>query len=395
MAIQRPIFAGTIDGKNVWSYKNRLDYSLETVEERLELVKDCLNIVKEGEHEFTNDKFLVDVWDTGICKAELSKTDFLWSETNIASTLENYANYLLAMDDKNTKETYKIYTDEKKFQSALNKEKKYINTHGDELSYDDKVSFKIFIPQGNYKLDPKPSIKKSDLDKYPPLKDYQNYLDYMSAIIKSTEKKQELVDVLNSRGITQYDNEGKLWSYLVRNIGEIKKDMLKCKELLELPIKWKAPLKDSGYRNLDDFDMFDEEHVSMALKVYRDLKIVDFQNDLDCIIYDLGQLLNKCSLSIEQQEILRLWQMGYKNRDIANMLNISEVKVGRTMKMIINKIISLYEESYEDYYTLNIIKGTYKTCKECGKVKLINKFSPNGKHGYRPSCKECRNKGKK
>ena len=83
MALPRPIYSGTIDDKNIWSYKGLLDYTVEDLDERMEIVRDCLNIVKEGEHEFTNDKFLVDVWDTGICKAELSKTDFLWSETNI------------------------------------------------------------------------------------------------------------------------------------------------------------------------------------------------------------------------------------------------------------------------------------------------------------------------
>ena len=51
-------------------------------------------------------------------------------------------------------------------------------------------------------------------------------------------------------------------------------------------------------------------------------------------------------------------------------------------------------KDYEDWYYLNIAKGTYKTCSTCGEVKLISEFTKNSKEHdiYKPECKECRNK---
>ena len=46
-------------------------------------------------------------------------------------------------------------------------------------------------------------------------------------------------------------------------------------------------------------------------------------------------------------------------------------------------------KEYEEWYYLNIRKGTYKKCSKCGEVKLISQFSKNGNR-LRGNCKDCK-----
>ena len=65
--------------------------------------------------------------------------------------------------------------------------------------------------------------------------------------------------------------------------------------------------------------------------------------------------------------------------------------VQNSIKSCVKIIINQYEKKYTDWYYLNICKGTYKTCNDCGEVKLISEFHKNGNR-YMPMCKVCRNK---
>lgn len=395
MAIARPIFKGTYEGKNIWDYKCKLDYSIEDLDTRKEEIYKLLNIVKEGDCEFTNDLFWKEVWDTGVCKSELNTTDFLWSETNIATTLEGLANYLLAKDDKDTKTNYKIYKKENDFRDALYKEKKAIIKYGEEISPDGESGFKILIPTGNYKLDPKPCIKKSDLNKIELLNDYQRYLDYLSNIMKNDNLKAELLNTLKKRGITRYTKESQLYGFLINTTGEIKKDMLALKKHYEQPIKWKQPLKDGGFKSYEELDMMDKKHVTELLRLHRETEVVDFQNDLDCIIYDLNNLINECEFTETQLKVLKMYSRGMTLEKIADALDIKQHSViNRHINAIINKIIKKYEEHYLDWYKLNVVKGVYKKCSQCEEIKLIELFNkePKGTLGVKSKCKKCQNK---
>ena len=65
-------------------------------------------------------------------------------------------------------------------------------------------------------------------------------------------------------------------------------------------------------------------------------------------------------------------------------------------KKIPGLIASAAEDEYLDYYYLNEEKGKYKRCSRCGQVKLAHNkyFSKNktSKDGFYSICKECRNK---
>ena len=84
MAILNGRFTGEVEGKTVNSYTNQLDYSIESLDKRKELISEVLNLDEIG----SKDTFWMDVWDMANCKVSLNKIDALWTDTNIAQLLE-------------------------------------------------------------------------------------------------------------------------------------------------------------------------------------------------------------------------------------------------------------------------------------------------------------------
>jgi uncharacterized protein (DUF983 family) len=65
------------------------------------------------------------------------------------------------------------------------------------------------------------------------------------------------------------------------------------------------------------------------------------------------------------------------------MLNVTQQMIYKQIDVISSKIVAVAEEEIEDWYYLNIAKGTYRKCPKCGKVKLASRFNNKNK------CKEC------
>lgn len=167
--------------------------------------------------------------------------------------------------------------------------------------------------------------------------------------------------------------------------------MLEVKKQLQMPIIWKAPLKDNGKADYDMLDMFNKNVVKELLRVH---KQVDLQDDLSCILVDLENLINKIEFTERQQEVLELWSNGIEEVPIAKELNVKQQVIHKILNSIVDRIVKQYEEDYEDWYYLNIRKGTYKKCSRCNEVKLINQFDKDktGKLGVRGYCKKCYNR---
>ena len=144
MAIVNGRFNGEIEGKNIFSYSNKLNYNIENLEERKRLVSDVLNLDSIG----SKDKFWVDVWDIGNCKVSLNKTDALWTDTNVAQLLEGMGTYLIAKDSSEEKE------DKKRF----SRPKKEISMNAD-YSYDE---YEFIKNDKNYRLDPPDEVYSKD-----------------------------------------------------------------------------------------------------------------------------------------------------------------------------------------------------------------------------------------
>ena len=66
--------------------------------------------------------------------------------------------------------------------------------------------------------------------------------------------------------------------------------------------------------------------------------------------------------------------------------------INKHIDLIVNKIVNKNWDLYEEWYYLNICKGTYKKCSKCNEIKLTSQFDKNGSRGYKSMCKQCRKK---
>lgn len=384
-------FFSKIDGKGIYDY-TKLDTNINDLEGRIQYVYDLLNVIKDKNGiEFSNDEFWNEIFEQRPNKTSYidlipnNETE-LYSDSNVAKTLEMLSNYILWCDpDKNKKEYIKVYDNEKKFQEAISKDRKYYNEHGEVMN--DMVI--ILGKKENYKKAKDEKVTAEDLKKYPELREYKKEIDRLSSYIRE-DRLYEFVEYMQNKGHTRIKTEKQAKSFLVNHIGELKRDMLQAKIKLVRPIVWKAPLKDEGGADWNELDTLDITHVKALLQLYREKEEYDFTSDIDCILYDLGQILKKVKFTKKQNEVLNLWMGGMTVKNIAKELNRKLPSITGMLDTIVKNIVQAYEEELEDWYYLNICKGKYKKCNVCGEVKLVNKFNKNGKQGLMPMCKKCR-----
>ena len=384
-------FFSKIDGKGIYDY-TKLDTNINDLEGRIQYIYDLLNVIKDKNGiEFSNDEFWNEIFEQRPNKTSYidlipnNETE-LYSDSNVAKTLEMLSNYILLCDPyKNKKEYIKVYDNEKKFQEAISKDRKYYNEHGEVMN--DMVI--ILGKKENYKKAKDEKVTAEDLKKYPELREYKKEIDRLSSYIRE-DRLYEFVEYMQNKGHTRIKTEKQAKSFLVNHIGELKRDMLQAKIKLVRPIVWKAPLKDEGGADWNELDTLDITHVKALLQLYREKEEYDFTSDIDCILYDLGQVLKKVKFTDKQKEVLDLWMKGGTIKNIAKELNKPTGKVCNFLDRIVNKIVEIYEEELEDWYYLNVCKGEYKKCNVCGEIKLTNKFNKNGKQGLMPMCKKCR-----
>ena len=377
-------FYGKINGKSIGSFL-KFNYNLNTCEERIDFVNEVLEMYRVDGVEFYNEYF-DEVYDQdrkfGKIDIVIGKDKSQYTESNIASALEMIANYILAVDEKDKGINYKIYTSEELFNRAC-REYNVINSvakanGGLDMNYGENISeaFPIFQLPKNFKKVKDLKVEKKDLEKYPPMKDYTDFYEYL---------KEESKRLWNTKGLSKEDMVRR--SKIKKILPEIKKDIIEVKKQLQMPIIWKAPLKDNGSADYDELDMFDKNVVKVLLQVH---KQVDLQDDLSCILVDLDNLINNIKFTERQYEVLELWRNGLTIENISKELHVKENTVSITLDRAIDSIVKQYEKEYEEWYYLNIRKGTYKKCSKCGEVKLISQFDKKGKQGLQSRCKKCR-----
>ena len=379
-------FYGKIGGKHIGNFLN-FNYKLNTCEDRIAFVNEVLEMYKVDGVEFYHEYF-DEVYDQERKHSKIDlvidKSKSTYTTSNIASSLELIANYILAVDDVDDKVNYKIYTSEELFKRAC-QEFNVINdvakaNGGLDMKYEEEgnksiEAFPFFQLPKNYKKVKDLKLEKEDLEKYPPMKDYYEFYNYL---------KEESKRLWGTKNLSKEEmvRRGKIKKLLP----EIKKDMMDAKKQLQMPIIWKSPLKDSGGADYDLLDMFDKEVVKELLRVH---KGVDLQDDLSCILVDLENLINKIEFTDRQRKVLELWSNGLATGEISKKLKLDPSTVTKCLNGVVDLIIKQYEKEYEEWYYLNIRKGEYKKCSKCGEVKLVSQFDKNGKKGLRSCCKKC------
>lgn len=383
-------FYGKIDNKGIYDYQIDKDkYKLETVEERIEYIKELLNLKYIDGVELNEDLFWDEIFEQKNEKRSHinlspNANEDLATDSNICKLLESLGTYILQPDEEYRKKNkLKIYNNEEEFQKALKKEKSYIHKYGEQINEDDPMI--VLKSVQNIKLVPKRTINKEYINEHEELQCYQDLINHLNEI----QKNKELQNNINKK-LNQNKNEG--WfkykcDYMKSSLRSDMEYVQNSYNPLYIP---KKLLKDNGAVTWDCLDVLDTTHVKPLLQLYREKEEYNFTSDIDCILYDLGRVLKKVKFTDKQKEVLDLWMKGGTIKNIAKELNKPTGKVCNFLDRIVNKIVEIYEEELEDWYYLNVCKGEYKKCNVCGEIKLTNKFNKNGKQGLMPMCKKCR-----
>ena len=383
-------FYGKIDNKGIYDYQIDKDkYKLETIEERIEYIKELLNLQYINGVELNGDLFWDEIFEQKNEKRSHinlspNANEDLATDSNICKLLESLGTYILQPDKEYRKKNkLKIYNNEEEFQKALKKEKSYVCRYGEQINEDDPMI--ILKPVQNIKLVPKRTINKEYINEHEELRCYQDLINHLNEI----QENKELQNNINKK-LNQNKNEG--WfkykcDYMKSSLRSDMEYVQNSYNPLYIP---KKLLKDNGAVTWDCLDVLDTTHVKPLLQLYREKEEYNFTSDIDCILYDLGRVLKKVKFTDKQKEVLDLWMKGGTIKNIAKELNKPTGKVCNFLDRIVNKIVEIYEEELEDWYYLNVCKGEYKKCNVCGEIKLTNKFNKNGKQGLMPMCKKCR-----
>ena len=307
-------FLASIDGVTANELNRVMDRTLDNYEER----KACIEDTLEGTTFF--EEYFTDYYNVNA-----SQNDYLSLENNVCKVLENYASYLLNSKDIDDEETevYKFYYDESEFMRAINKDVKY-DDKGQEV-----IDF-LLANQSNYKKAKDQKITAADLNRNDVvgevLRDYQSY-----------------VDLLNNSNMQAYRRN--------RLKGEVQRDMILAKDaLLRVHGYNLRYFSESTKPNLELFDFADfnqlkgytvdgvDPHYSKVDGLLRMKFNGDFQNDFQCILYDLDILIEKTKLTDREKECLNYFRNGLTNTKIGDIIGIAESTTRENIDRAIKKV---------------------------------------------------------
>lgn len=346
----------------------KLDYSLETPEERNELVKAILEETPEPSPAY----------------------------------LESLADYLILCMEKQERKERKILTDNRL--TTVNKR---------ELSFEGLVSqfengedgiYSLITEDKNTIFQPKVSITKKDLEEIPYLRQLRESIDYWESRMKTATGRDAFI--IKKTLIEQRKDQ-----YIIKNDFRqpiIPKKLTRSKSYI--------PLNDTtheftatGYPIPEGVSLLDPKVVSAILCNYSRLKedsYGNFEADTWYLMYDFDELCSKALAEFPLYERIVEYKIdGRQNLEIQALIE-QEFGVKHSLeyisslwrKKIPNLIASAAEDEFLNWYYLNEDYGRYKRCSRCGQIKLAHNkyFSKNktSKDGFYSICKACRNKKK-
>ena len=346
----------------------KLDYSLQTPEERNELVQQILAEPREK---------------------PLSP-----------AYLDVLADYLILCMEKQERKERKILTDNR--MTTVNKRETSFEGLVSQFENGEDGIYGIMTEDKNQIFQPKVSITPQDLEDIQPLRQLREAIDFWEDKATTAQGRDAMI--------------------IKKTLIELHRDQYVIKNAYRRPIVFTQAVRSSkNYIPLDGeitigedrlphssgVTLLDPKVCSAILCNYSRLKQDswgNFESDTWYLVYDFE---NICDKALEKyplyMKIVEYKIDGMQNIDIQAAIQ-QEFGIKHSVEYISSLwrkkipmlIASAAEDEYLDWYFTKEEKGTYKKCSRCGEIKLANNkyFSINktSKDGFYSICKKCRNR---
>ena len=346
----------------------KLDYTLETPEERNELVQ---NILNEFEQE---------------------------GETPHPNYLDALADYLISCMEKQEKKERKILTENRMVTIG----KRETSFEGLALQFENGEDgiYTLMTSDKNQIFQPKVSITKKDREDIPLLQQLKDSIDYW-------EEKQKTATGRDAYIIKKTLIELRKDQYIIKNAYRrpIVFTAITHSGKNYIPLDGEVTVDENGHISFTGVTLLDPKVCSAILCNYSRLKQDswgNFESDTWYLMHDFDTI---CEKALQDYPIyLRIVEYkidGLQNLDIQESLQ-AEFGIKHSLeyisslwrKKIPQLIASAAEDEFLYWYYLQEERGQYKKCGRCGQIKLANNkyFSINktSKDGYYSICKSCR-----
>ena len=345
----------------------KLDYSLETPEERNQLVQKILAETPDPSPKY----------------------------------LEILADYLILCMEKQERKEKKILTENR--MTTVNKREMSYEGLASQLENGEDGIYNLIHENKNQIFQPKVTITKKDLQEIEVLQQLREAIESWEAKLKVTEGKDAFII---KRAVIEMRKD----QYIIKDAYRkpiIPKNIITPKHSLKLNGEIGLAVSDTDYTTKSGIVLTDSKVCSTILCNYSKLKAecdANFDGDLYYLLESFDELTTIALKDYPLYEKIVLYKVdGVQNVEIANRIQL-EFGIKHTPEYISclwrNKIPKLIASAAEDqwlyWYYLNVEKGQYKKCSRCGQIKLAHNkyFSKNktSKDGLYSICKSCRNK---
>ena len=345
----------------------KLDYSLQTTEERSALVK---KIIAQTPKSKLTQKYL----------------DIL-------------ADYIVFAMDKTEKREKKILTGNRMV--TVNRRETSFEGLVEKFENGEDGIYGIMTNDKNVIFTPKISITEKDIEEIPELKELRDAVEKVEEQVKRASGKRKY-------SLKKQTIEMRKDQYVLKN--SYKQPMATSniiRSINEICLDEKISINEDGSLNIEGFSLLNPKHVAAVLRNYARIKR-SVAGKVNCdayyMMFDLDDLIKR---TLEEQyplyyDIVRGKIDGYTNEEIQKRLD-KKYAVTHSVEYISslwkNKIPKLIattaQKDWLVWYYTNREYGKWKRCSRCGQIKLAHNmfFSKNNtsKDGFYSICKDCRN----
>ena len=342
----------------------KLDYTLESPEERKELVEQIL-----AENPDPSDAYL-----------------------------ETLADYLVLCMEKQEKKERKLLTDNR--MATVNKRETSYEGLVSQLENGEDGIYNMITNNKNTIFQPKVMITKQDVEEIPGMKQLREAIKMWETKLKSASGREAFI--IKSAIIELRKDQ-----YIIKDAYRkpiIPKNITRSRHFT--PLESDFSFDDEGYVVPEGVSLCNPKVVSAILCNYSLMKQEswgEFEKDLWYLMQEFDEVADAALKDYPLYDRICEYKVdGLQNIDIQEKIQ-EEFGIKHSVEYISslwrNKIPKLIASEAEDrlldWYFLNEMKGKYKKCSRCGEIKLAHNkyFSKNktSKDGFYSICKCCRN----